>query len=156
MWVEWVIAGHFPVKARISCKYWKSPLNQQDIDHFNGEFISSNAQIGIIYARIGFNDQAIEKATKLGFHCCRLYGNEPAGLPKSLVFGPVYYFSPDARFKFRGKRRPTNLGTGRIFLLHGLAARRYSNFWPENSTTSSAARTRRQGGVLREKATSVY
>lgn len=98
VWVEWDLAGHYPVKALISCKNWAKRLDQQDIDHFNGEFISSQAHIGIIYAKAGFNDRAIEKARKLGFSCCRLYRNEAAELPDGLALGLGYHFRPQCRF----------------------------------------------------------
>lgn len=76
VWIEWKIAEHYPAKALVSCKYWGEVLDQQDIDHFNGEFLSSGAQIGIIYSRFGYNENAIAKAKHLGFHCCRLFQNE--------------------------------------------------------------------------------
>jgi hypothetical protein len=101
VWVEWSIGGHFPVKALISCKYVNSPLDQLDIDHFNGEFLSANAHVGIIYARKGFNTNAIEKARVLGFHCCRLFRNEPAELPELLI-GEIYHFHPATQISMRG------------------------------------------------------
>ncbi len=103
VWVEWSIWGHFPVKALISCKYWNSPLDQQDIDHFNGEYISSGAHIGIIYAWQGFNERAIEKAKALRFHCCKLYRDEPAELPVSLVLGLAYHFRPRFQIQVKGE-----------------------------------------------------
>ena len=92
VWVEWSFGGHFPAKALISCKHWAVPLDQSDLDHFNGEFISSGAQLGIIYSKAGFNDRALEKAKALGFHCCQLYDDEPAELPESLAVGLAYNF----------------------------------------------------------------
>jgi len=103
VWVEWPIGEHFTAKALISCKYWNSPLDQQDIDHFNGEFISSKADIGIIYARQGFNERAIEKAKVLGFHCCKLYRDEPAELPESLILGLAYHFRPRFQIQVKGE-----------------------------------------------------
>lgn len=90
VWVEWNVLGHYPAKALISCKDWGKVLDQQDIDHFRGEFLSANAQIGIIYSRSGFNQNALEKAKALGFHCCRLYEDEPADIPESIAFGLAY------------------------------------------------------------------
>lgn len=95
-------AGHFPAKAVISCKYWSSPLDQKDIDHFNGEFISSGAQIGILYSRSGYNHRALEKAKVLGFHCCKLYQDDPAELPEDLALGLAYHFRPTFRINVRG------------------------------------------------------
>jgi hypothetical protein len=102
VWVEWSFGGHFPAKALISCKHWATPLDQMDIDHFNGEFISSGAQLGIIYAKAGFNDRALEKAKTLGFHCCKLYDNEPAELPEGLAIGLAYHFRPRFRISVHG------------------------------------------------------
>jgi hypothetical protein len=106
VWVEWDFAGHFPAKALISCKNLAKSLDQQDIDHFNGEYISSQAHIGIIYAKAGFNDRAIEKSRKLGFHCCKLYRNEPAELPEGLVLGLCYHFRPQCRFSIHSSGGP--------------------------------------------------
>ncbi|OYP35053.1 hypothetical protein CGZ80_13700 [Rhodopirellula sp. MGV] len=97
VWIQWSIGGHFPAKAMISCKFWSKKLDEQDIDHFNGEFISSKAHVGILYSREGFNPRAIEKANALGFHCCKLYSNAPADLPDQIVLGLAYHFAP--RFK---------------------------------------------------------
>lgn len=92
VWIEWSILGHFPAKALVSCKHWSKTLDQKDIDHFNGEFIASGAQIGIIYSKSGFNDRAIEKSRVLRFHCCKLYDDEAAELPECLSFGLAYNF----------------------------------------------------------------
>ena len=92
VWIEWSLGGHFPAKALISCKHLTRALDQSDLDHFNGEFISSGAQLGIIYSKAGFNDRALEKAKALKFHCCKLYENEPAELPENLALGLAYNF----------------------------------------------------------------
>lgn len=102
VWVEWSLGNHFPVKALISCKYWRAALDQSDIDHFNGEFISSRAQVGIIYSRSGFNEAAIKKAQLLGFHCCRLLQNQPPDVPEMLSLGLAYHFRPQIRCSVRG------------------------------------------------------
>lgn len=102
VWVEWSFGGHFPLKALVSCKRWKRPLDQKDIDHFNGEFLSSGAHIGIIYSKAGFNNHAVQKASILGFHCCRLYEDEPADLPDLLFFGSAYNFRPRFRISLTG------------------------------------------------------
>ncbi len=142
VWVEWSFGGHFPVKALISCKHWAAPLNQSDLDHFNGEFISSGAQLGIIYSKAGFNDRALEKAKALSFHCCKLYDNEPAELPESLVVGPAYNFRLRLGMLVRGSAEiyrfkqwievldlPSAFGTVRSVFVHGL-----DEFQNENHT----------------------
>jgi hypothetical protein len=103
VWVEWAIGGHFPAKALISCKFWSSKLNEQDIDHFNGEFLSSRANVGVIYSKSGFNDFALEKAEKLNFHCCKLYSNAPAELPRQIVLGLAYHFAPQISLEIKGE-----------------------------------------------------
>lgn len=109
--IECAIFGHYPVKLLVSCKNWATPLDQQDIDHFNGEFISSGAQIGILYAKSGYNSHALEKAKRLGFHCCRLYENEPTDMPEVLFFPHFYHFDPRFRIIVRGDIKPYNLAT---------------------------------------------
>jgi len=94
VWVEAKICQHFPVKVLISCKRYKRKLNQQDIDAFNGELISSEAQLGVIYSYSGFGQNAIEKAKKLGISCCRLFENQPTDIPDSLFFMSSYCCSP--------------------------------------------------------------
>lgn len=109
VWVEWVLGALFPVRGLISCKFWAEALNEQDIDHFNGEFQSSGAQIGIIYARTGYTDPAIQKAKSFGFHCCKLYEDQPADLPESLVLGLAYTFRPRFQIALAGDRTQHNL-----------------------------------------------
>ena len=102
VWVEWSFGGHFPAKALVSCKHWAAPLDQSDLDHFNGEFISSKAQLGIIYSKAGFNGRALEKAKALGFHCCQLYDNEPAEMPEGLAVGLANKFRLRLRMLVHG------------------------------------------------------
>lgn len=85
VWVETKVCNHFPIQILVSCKKYKRKINQLDVDAFNGEFISSGAQVGVIYSFSGFGEKAICKAKKLGFHCCQLYLNQPADLPESIV-----------------------------------------------------------------------
>jgi len=85
VWIETRIFGHFPVKVLVSCKHLGRVLNQQDIDHFNGELAGSGAPIGVIYSLNGFNEAAVKKARVLGISCCRIYRNEPADLPEVLI-----------------------------------------------------------------------
>lgn len=97
VWIEWSLAGHFPVKALVSCKHLARALDQQDIDHFRGEMLSARANVGIIYSKAGFRSGAIQKARELGFHCCRLYQTEPPDVPEILEFGLAYNFRPEYR-----------------------------------------------------------
>ncbi|MFI4861924.1 MAG: restriction endonuclease, partial [Phycisphaerales bacterium JB063] len=92
VWIEWNALNHFPTKMLVSCKRWSKPLDQKDIDHFNGEFLSSRAHIGVIYSYSGFNDNAVEKARALGFHCCQLLDDAPSPIPRTLVLGLAYLF----------------------------------------------------------------
>ena len=73
VFIQTKICGIIPVKILISCKKYKRNLNQKDIDHFNGELISSGANKGVIYSYSGFNKNAIEKSKVLDICCCRLY-----------------------------------------------------------------------------------
>ncbi len=116
VWIEWSIGNHFPAKALVSCKHSSKKLDQKDIDHFNGEFISSGAQIGIIYSKSGFNDHAIQKSRQLRFHCCKLYEDEPADLPESLSFGPAYNFRPAFQVSVNGDAAPFGFKTWREVL----------------------------------------
>lgn len=94
VWVETKVCNHFPLKILISCKRYKAKLDQQDIDAFNGELISSQARLGVLYSYSGFTSNAIEKAKKLGISCCRLFNDEPADIPKSLIFIESYLCTP--------------------------------------------------------------
>lgn len=88
VWVEAVV-GMFPIKILISCKRLRRKINEQDMDAFVGELLSSGAHKGVVYAFSGFTDPAITKAKMLGISCCKLYQNSPAELPDSLHF--VFY-----------------------------------------------------------------
>jgi len=90
VWIEAKVCNHFPLKVLISCKRLKRKIDQQDIDAFNGELISSEARLGVLYAYSGFTSNAMEKAKKLGVSCCRLFDNEPADIPRNLVFIDSY------------------------------------------------------------------
>ncbi|MGA1796862.1 MAG: restriction endonuclease, partial [bacterium] len=85
VWVEAKVCQHFPVKILISCKRKKRILNQQDIDAFNGERISSGAQLGVIYSFSGFTNNALEKGKTLGISCCMIFDNEPTNIPENIV-----------------------------------------------------------------------
>jgi hypothetical protein len=88
VWVE-AMVGMFPVKILISCKRLKRKIDEQDMDAFWGELLSSGAHKGVIYAFSGFTTPALAKAKILSVSCCKLYMNSPAELPDSLVF--AYY-----------------------------------------------------------------
>lgn len=90
VWIETKILQHYTIKIYVSCKHKKRKLNQQDIDAFYGELLSSGAHKGIIYSFSGFGDKAIKKAKSLGICCCKLYQNDPPDLPESLIFPHVY------------------------------------------------------------------
>jgi len=85
VWIEAKVCQHFPIKALVSCKRTSRKLDQQDIDAFNGERISSGAHLGVIYSYSGFTDNAIAKAKILSISCCRLYINEPSNIPNSII-----------------------------------------------------------------------
>ncbi len=97
VWIETKLLGHFPIKILVSCKHTNASPNEQDIDHFNGEFISSGAHKGIVYSLSTFNAPALEKAETLGFCCCQLYKNEPPKIPDCLIV-EMYYFTPQVIF----------------------------------------------------------
>lgn len=111
VWVEWDFGGHFPAKALISCKFWSTKLDAQDIDHFNGEFISSGAQIGILYSRTGYSEQALEKAKLLRFHCCQLYRGQAPDIPSIVSFALAYNFRPEISFTLSGNIKNYNFKT---------------------------------------------
>lgn len=95
VWVEAKVLQHFPVKVYISCKREKRKLDQQDIDAFHGELLSSGAHLGVIYSYSGFGPAAIEKSKKIGrIYCCRLYQNEPPDIPESFIFSNSYCCTP--------------------------------------------------------------
>jgi hypothetical protein len=98
VWVETKVCNHFPIKILISCKKYKRKINQLDIDAFNGEFISSSAQVGVIYSYSGFGKKAIDKAKTLGFHCCRLFLDQPADLPEEIVHINSFCSTPKLSF----------------------------------------------------------
>lgn len=90
VWIEGTLCRLFPIKVLVSCKFTADRIDEQDIDAFNGEFIASRANKGVIYARTGFTKEAIDKAKVLGFSCCRLYANQPPEIPEVLFFSSSY------------------------------------------------------------------
>jgi hypothetical protein len=94
VWVEAKVCNHFPVTVLISCKRLRKKIDQQNIDAFNGELLSSGARLGVLYSYSGFTPNAVEKAKKLGISCCRLYVNEPSDIPDKLIFVESYCCTP--------------------------------------------------------------
>jgi hypothetical protein len=74
-------AGHRPLSRRI---------------------LGTDANVGIIYSREGFNDNAIVKARALGFHCCRLYRDQPPEIPEHLIL-TTYLFQPSCQLFMTGE-----------------------------------------------------
>ena len=98
IWIETKVFDHFPLKILVSCKRYSSKLNQQHIDAFVGELLSSGAQKGVIYSLSGFTEPALKKAQVKGISCCRLYQNEIPDLPESLLFD-AYLLTPAVHFR---------------------------------------------------------
>ena len=94
VWIEAKVANHFPIKVLVSCKRYRKKLNQMDIDHFNGELASSEAQLGVIYSHAGFAENAIKKAKLLGISCCQLYHGSQPDIPGKIVFASSYACYP--------------------------------------------------------------
>lgn len=86
VWIETNFGNFLPIKILVSCKFWKSALDQQDIDAFVGELISSKANKGVIYSRSGFTEGAIKKSKALGISCCKLYSDGKPECPAMLTF----------------------------------------------------------------------
>jgi len=97
VWIETKVCDHFHLKILVSCKRYKNKLNQQHIDAFVGELLSSGAQKGVIYSYSGFTKPALDKARVKGISCCRLYTNEVLDLPELLLFD-AYLLTPAAHF----------------------------------------------------------
>jgi len=97
VWIETKVSKLFSLQILVSCKRYKTKLNQQHMDAFIGELLSSGAQKGVIYSYSGFTKPALEKAKARGISCCRLYQGEPADIPEVLNFHaylmtPVFHF----------------------------------------------------------------
>ena len=97
VWIETKVSEHFSLQILVSCKRYKTKLNQQHIDAFIGELSSSGAQKGIIYSYSGFTKPALEKAKIRGISCCSLYQEEPANIPEMLSFN-AYLLTPAFHF----------------------------------------------------------
>lgn len=86
VWINAKFGGHWPLSILVSCKDHNTKLDIGDIGTFCDEVRSSRASTGVIYSRAGFTKPALEKAKSNGVACCRLYQNEPADIPSSIVF----------------------------------------------------------------------
>jgi len=76
VWINGLFGGHLPFSFLVSCKDHKSKLHVGDIDTFIGEVHATNADMGVICSKGGFNDHAIRKARINRISCCRLFSNE--------------------------------------------------------------------------------
>lgn len=84
VWINARFGGHFPISILVSCKDHGRKLDVGDIGSFCDEVRSTRASTGVIYARGGFTQPALKKATANGLSCCRLFLNEHGELPKSV------------------------------------------------------------------------
>ena len=84
VWINAKFGGHFPISILVSCKDHGRKLHVGDIGNFCDEVRSTRASTGVIFAKNGFTEPALEKAKVNGLSCCRLYLNEPSELPESL------------------------------------------------------------------------
>lgn len=85
VWINAMFGNHIPISILISCKNHKRKLDITHIESFHAEVRSTAASTGIIYSSSGFTAPALKKANSCGLTCCRLFRNEPADIPKSLV-----------------------------------------------------------------------
>lgn len=93
VWINAQFGGHIPISILVSCKDHGRKLDVGDIGNFCDEVRSTRASTGVIYARNGFTQPALEKAKANGLSCCRLYMNEPGELPESLAM-PCFLSNP--------------------------------------------------------------
>lgn len=86
IWVEATVCS-FKMTIYVSCKNYNKKLDQQDIDAVIGELISSGANKGIIFSKLGFTEDAILKASKKDIECCSLVNsnNHKKIIPESLI-----------------------------------------------------------------------
>jgi hypothetical protein len=92
VWIKASFGGHWPMSILVSCKDHARKLDIGDIGTFCDEVRSTRANMGVIYSKAGFTQHAIEKAKANNIACCRLYQNEPADIPLSLVV-PYFVFA---------------------------------------------------------------
>jgi hypothetical protein len=109
VWVQAKLAGHYPVTVLVSCKRYRRKLHSGDIDAFNGELISSRAQLGFVYSYSGFTAPAIAKAREIGISCCRLFQDEPPEIPP-VLFITAYCCSAQILLGLEGDK--SQIGSG--------------------------------------------
>jgi Restriction endonuclease len=97
VWIDAKVCNHYPISVLVSCKRYGRTLDEQDIDHFNGELLSTKARLGVIYSYSGFNEAAIEKSKVLGISCCGLYQGHASLLPSVLHLKPYYCLCATAK-----------------------------------------------------------
>src|SRR5260221_6570923 len=97
VWIEVNVCQHIPITILVSCKRYRTKLNEKHIDDFIGEIRSASANKGVLYSFTGFTNQAIAKATRTKISCCRLYDNQPADLPSLLLFPSLFICKPAFR-----------------------------------------------------------
>jgi hypothetical protein len=86
VWIIAKVCNHFPISVLVSCKRLKRKLHSGDVDTFNGELLSSQAGLGVLYSYSGFSKPALKKGRVLGIPCCRLYFDQPPELPEIIQF----------------------------------------------------------------------
>lgn len=86
VWVNAKFGGLYPYSIYVSCKDHGRKFDISDVDAFEGEMRSRQANKGVIYSKIGFTRSALAKAKKLNIACCRIYHNQPADEPMSNFF----------------------------------------------------------------------
>ncbi len=86
VWINGTFGGHWPFSYVVSCKDHKRKLHVGDIGCFIDEIRSTNADMGVIYSRRGFNDHALKKARSKNVSCCRLFSNEVFDIPAAVFF----------------------------------------------------------------------
>jgi hypothetical protein len=90
VWINARFGGHWPLSILVSCKHLNRVLHVGDIGCFIDEKRSTNADMGVIYSRAGFNDNALKKANKNNISCCRLFSEEVFDIPDA-VFFEIYH-----------------------------------------------------------------
>ena len=92
VFIETTYGGHVGITILVSCKRLIRKINEQDLDAFYGELLSSRANKGVLYSFGGFTGPALQKAKILGISCCILYENKPPELPTVLAYDSYIYW----------------------------------------------------------------
>jgi hypothetical protein len=85
VWINAKLGGHIPISILVSCKNYKRKLDITHVESFAAEVRSTGASTGVIYSSSGFTATALQKAKSEGLSCCRLFRNQPADIPESLI-----------------------------------------------------------------------